>query len=84
MTDTQHTTEHASTIGSFADVALDGSDDPVAKVHFADVDEAIDSLAAANGYSTEQVVWSTPEHIDVKPIYTRADRDAVTLSLIHI
>ncbi|GAB35023.1 methylmalonyl-CoA mutase [Gordonia otitidis] len=78
MTDTQHTTEHASTIGSFADVALDGSDDPVAKVHFADVDEAIDSLAAANGYSTEQVVWSTPEHIDVKPIYTRADRDAVT------
>ena len=80
MTDTQHTTttEHASTIGSFADVALDGSGDPVAKVHSADVDEAIDSLAAANGYSTEQVVWSTPEHIDVKPIYTRADRDAVT------
>ncbi len=80
MTDTQHTTttEHASTIGSFADVELDGSGDPVAKVHSADVDEAIDSLAAANGYSTEQVVWSTPEHIDVKPIYTRADRDAVT------
>ena len=89
MTETQQAgtqqtgTQQAGTIGSFADVDLDGAGDFAATAGSSDVADAIDTLAAANGYTTEQVVWSTPEQIDVKPIYTRADRDAVTRDAEH-
>ncbi|RPA19730.1 methylmalonyl-CoA mutase [Gordonia sp. OPL2] len=39
---------------------------------------AIDRLARAQGQSADEITWTTPEQIDVRPIYTRADRDAVT------
>ena len=42
----------------------------------ADVEAHVAAGAAANNYSPEQVVWSTPEGIDVAPVYTKADRDA--------
>ncbi|AZG44365.1 methylmalonyl-CoA mutase [Gordonia insulae] len=41
-------------------------------------DAAIDRLARAQGQSVDEITWTTPEQIDVRPIYTRADRDAVT------
>ncbi|WP_415847067.1 methylmalonyl-CoA mutase, partial [Tsukamurella strandjordii] len=37
----------------------------------------VDGAAQAHAYTPDQLVWSTPEGIDVKPVYTRADRDAV-------
>ncbi|APE09054.1 methylmalonyl-CoA mutase [Rhodococcus pyridinivorans] len=65
-------------IGSFADVPLT---DPAAPAPTAPTAEQaaalVESVAEANNYSTEDVVWSTPEGIDVKPVYTKADRDAV-------
>ncbi|MBM7460983.1 methylmalonyl-CoA mutase [Rhodococcus coprophilus] len=65
-------------IGSFADIPLT---DPAAPVPPAPTTEQaetlVESVAAANLYTKDQVVWSTPEGIDVKPVYTRADRDAV-------
>ncbi|MGW3485050.1 methylmalonyl-CoA mutase [Rhodococcus indonesiensis] len=65
-------------IGSFADVPLT---DPAAPAPAAPTEEQtaalVDSVAAANNYTTEQVVWSTPEGIDVKPVYTKADRDRI-------
>ena len=62
-------------IASFADVPLT---DAAAAPATGDSEKLISDLAQAHGYSTEQVTWSTPEQIDVKPIFTRADRDAVT------
>ncbi|MGU3583236.1 methylmalonyl-CoA mutase [Rhodococcus sp. C26F] len=65
-------------IGSFADVPLT---DPAAPAPTAPTAEQaaalVESVAEANNYSTEDVVWSTPEGIAVKPVYTKADRDAV-------
>ena len=65
-------------IGSFADVPLT---DPAAPAPAAPTAERaaalVESVAEANNYTTEDVVWSTPEGIDVKPVYTKADRDAV-------
>ena len=65
-------------IGSFADIPLT---DPAAPVPSAPTPEQADALtesvATANLYTKDQVVWSTPEGIDVKPVYTRADRDAI-------
>ncbi len=65
-------------IGSFADIPLA---DPAAQADPAptreQADALVESVAAANLYTKDQVVWSTPEGIDVKPVYTRADRDAV-------
>ncbi|MER2207237.1 MAG: methylmalonyl-CoA mutase, partial [Rhodococcus sp. (in: high G+C Gram-positive bacteria)] len=40
----------------------------------------IEEGANANNYAAEQVVWSTPEGIDVKPVYTAADRAAAAES----
>nr|WP_206040482.1 methylmalonyl-CoA mutase [Rhodococcus sp. HNM0563] len=37
----------------------------------------VDSVASANNYTVDDVVWNTPEGIDVKPVYTKADRDAI-------
>ncbi|MBU4613931.1 methylmalonyl-CoA mutase [Rhodococcus hoagii] len=71
------TNEVKHLIGSFADVALTDPDFPQPPAPTAEQAEAlVENLAAANGYTAEQVVWSTPEGIDVKPVYTKADRDA--------
>ncbi|MCX5046631.1 methylmalonyl-CoA mutase [Aldersonia sp. NBC_00410] len=71
------TTVH-HTIGSFADVPLV---DPAAPAPVAptetDARAHIEAGAAANGYTTDQVVWTTPEGIDVKPVYTDADRKEI-------
>ena len=64
-------------IGSFADVPLkDQQATPAAAPSSDDVAAHIEAGARANNYAAEQVVWSTPEGIDVKPVYTKADRDA--------
>ncbi|MGC4932340.1 methylmalonyl-CoA mutase [Gordonia sp. DT30] len=71
-------TEQHTAIPNFADVELtaDAPEVPEAPAHAgADV---IENLSRAHGYTAEQVTWTTPEQIDVKPVYTRADRDAVT------
>jgi methylmalonyl-CoA mutase len=66
-------------IGSFADVPLHGEEDqkPAASpVSLAAVAEHVASAAAAHGYTPDQLDWGTPEGIDVKPVYIKADRDA--------
>ncbi|GAA4814039.1 methylmalonyl-CoA mutase [Tomitella cavernea] len=70
MTDTQQ-------VPSFADVPLEAPD-AAESPDVTAADGAADMIrvgAEAHGYSAEQVTWSTPEGIDVKPVYTRADRD---------
>ncbi|GAA4474349.1 methylmalonyl-CoA mutase [Rhodococcus olei] len=68
-------------IGSFADVPLT---DPAAPAPSAptesEVAAHIEEAAKANNYTVEDVVWSTPEGIDVKPVFTKADRDAAEAS----
>ncbi|WP_288436958.1 methylmalonyl-CoA mutase family protein, partial [uncultured Gordonia sp.] len=73
-------TEQTTAIPSFADVDL-AVEVPAVPADAAA--EVIGDLSAAHGYSTEQVTWSTPEQIDVTPVYTRADRDAVTTDGAH-
>ncbi|GAB3126980.1 methylmalonyl-CoA mutase [Tsukamurella serpentis] len=66
-----------TTIGSFADVPFD--DDAVAAAQAPtgdEVDAFVEAAARAHAYTPDQLTWSTPEGIDVKPVYTRADRDA--------
>ncbi|MBA8963153.1 methylmalonyl-CoA mutase [Rhodococcus opacus] len=71
------TREVKHAIGSFADVPLEDPQFPQPSAPTPEqTDELIASAAAANHYSPEQVVWSTPEGIDVKPVFTKADRDA--------
>ena len=70
------TREVKHVIGSFADVSLDDPNAAAAAPTAADVEAHVAAGAAANNYSPEQVVWSTPEGIDVAPVYTKADRDA--------
>ncbi|WP_227982100.1 methylmalonyl-CoA mutase [Nocardia spumae] len=62
-------------IGSFAEVPL--GDSSPARVDSAGVEAFVAESAAANGYTPEQLVWATPEGIDVAPVYTKADRDGV-------
>ncbi|WP_019926642.1 methylmalonyl-CoA mutase [Nocardia sp. BMG111209] len=69
MTDIKHV------IGSFAEVPLGSTSD--AEVTAAQVDSFVAETAAATGYPPEQLVWSTPEGIDVPPVFTRADRDGI-------
>ncbi|TWS24798.1 methylmalonyl-CoA mutase [Tsukamurella sputi] len=64
-----------TTIGTFADVPFEEL--PGAAPSSADVDAFVDAAAAAYSYTPDQLTWTTPEGIDVKPVYTRADRDAV-------
>lgn len=64
-------------IGSFADVPLTDPAAPAPQAPTADRSAAhIAEAAAANNYTADEVVWSTPEGIDVKPVFTKADRDA--------
>ncbi|MBF6089732.1 methylmalonyl-CoA mutase [Nocardia cyriacigeorgica] len=64
-------------IGSFAEVPLTERAPEPAAVNAAQVEEFVRTAAAANNYTPEQLVWATPEGIDVPPVFTKADRDAV-------
>ncbi|MEU2092414.1 methylmalonyl-CoA mutase [Nocardia beijingensis] len=71
------TREIKHVIGSFADVPLAERAQEPAAVDAAQVTEYVRAAAAANRYAPEQLVWSTPEGIDVPPVFTKADRDAI-------
>lgn len=64
-------------IGSFAEVPLTGGEPGSAQVSEEQVREFVRASAEANQYTPEQLVWSTPEGIEVPPVFTRADRDRV-------
>ena len=68
-------------IGSFAEVPLEDPQSPAPTPPSVEQAQAlIEEGANANNYAAEQVVWSTPEGIDVKPVYTGADRTAAAES----
>ncbi|KGI68133.1 methylmalonyl-CoA mutase [Mycolicibacterium rufum] len=69
-------TENRMAIGSFADVPLHDGGAPAAPTR-EQVGEQMAAAAAAHGYTAEQLDWSTPEGIDVKPVYIAADRDEI-------
>ncbi|WP_280334586.1 methylmalonyl-CoA mutase [Nocardia wallacei] len=69
------TREIKHVIGSFADVPL--GETAAAEVSGAQVEQFVRAAAAANHYAPEQLVWSTPEGIDVPPVFTKADRDRI-------
>ncbi|MFE3701027.1 methylmalonyl-CoA mutase [Nocardia tengchongensis] len=50
---------------------------PPAVVTPAQVEDFVKEAATANHYAPEQLTWSTPEGIDVPPVFTKADRDAI-------
>ncbi|WP_199177892.1 methylmalonyl-CoA mutase [Mycobacterium hubeiense] len=62
-------------IGSFADVPLHGDKTGEAPTEAA-VTKHVAEAATAHGYTPDQLDWSTPEGINVKPVYIGADRDA--------
>ncbi|MDH6244165.1 methylmalonyl-CoA mutase [Mycobacterium sp. OTB74] len=68
------TVSDVTAIGSFAEVPLNGertaqpATAPAVAAHVA-------GAAKAHGYTAEQLTWSTPEGIDVKPVYVAEDRD---------
>jgi methylmalonyl-CoA mutase len=62
-------------ISSFAEIPLHGSTDTPAPTPAAAA-ERIATAASTHGYTAEQLDWSTPEGILVKPLYIGADRDA--------
>ncbi|WP_194833547.1 methylmalonyl-CoA mutase [Nocardia sp. XZ_19_369] len=64
-------------IGNFAEVPLTERAPEPAAVDAAQVEAFVGEAAAANHYAPEQLKWSTPEGIDVPPVFTKADRDAV-------
>lgn len=63
-----------SEIRSFAEVPLHGETSPQPATPDA-VQQHVAAAAAAHGYAPEQLTWTTPEGIDVKPVYIAADRD---------
>ncbi|MFD3507948.1 methylmalonyl-CoA mutase [Nocardia sp. NPDC058666] len=64
-------------IGSFADVPLTEHAPAPAAVDAEQVAQFVAEAATANNATPEQLVWSTPEGIEVPPVFTKADRDAV-------
>ena len=60
-------------VSSFADVPLHGSVAEPAPTAAAAAAQ-ISAAASAHGYAAEQLDWSTPEGIVVKPLYIGADR----------
>ncbi|GAB4585910.1 methylmalonyl-CoA mutase [Nocardia sp. IFM 10818] len=62
-------------IGNFAEVPL--GEPAAATVEATAVDAFVKEAAAANNYAPEQLTWATPEGIDVPPVFTKADRDAI-------
>ena len=73
---TQTEPDLTQTIPNFAGIGLT-SDDTGATTADGAAAAVAEELASAHGYSVDQVTWSTPEQIDVTPVYTRAERDAV-------
>ncbi|WP_216908375.1 methylmalonyl-CoA mutase [Nocardia noduli] len=71
------TREVEHVIGSFADVPLHERAPEPAAVDAAQVKEFVAEAAEANHYTPDQLVWATPEGIDVPPVFTKADRDAI-------
>ena len=69
--------ESRTGIPSFAEVPL-RSGPPGLPPTETDVADRVAVAAAAHGYTPEQLDWSTPEGIDVKPVFIGADRDAAT------
>ncbi|MCV7357891.1 methylmalonyl-CoA mutase [Mycolicibacterium fluoranthenivorans] len=67
----------ATGIPTFADVPLHGDGAPAAPTAEA-VADLTAAAAAAHGYTAEQLVWATPEGIEVKPVYTAEDRATAT------
>lgn len=64
-------------VGSFAEVPLTEPGFTPAASDESARDAFVRESATANNYAPEQLVWSTPEGIDVPPVFTKADRDAV-------
>ncbi|MFD3425861.1 methylmalonyl-CoA mutase [Nocardia fluminea] len=64
-------------IGSFAEVPLTDHAPASAEVDAEQVRTFVADAATVNHTTPEQLVWSTPEGIDVPPVFTKADRDAV-------
>ncbi|MGW4120221.1 methylmalonyl-CoA mutase [Nocardia sp. NPDC004711] len=64
-------------IGNFAEVPLTEGGTAPADVSAAQVDAFVAEAASANHYAPEQLTWSTPEGIEVPPVFTKADRDAI-------
>jgi methylmalonyl-CoA mutase len=62
-------------VGNFADVPLHG-DKTTEPPTEAQVDEHVEAAAKAHWYTPEQLLWQTPEGIDVKPVYIAQDRRA--------
>jgi len=71
-----HSEVAADLIPSFADIPLGVGEARTAPTP-ADSAERVSQAAAAHGYAAEQLDWHTPEGIVVRPLYIRADRDAV-------
>ena len=63
-------------VGSFSDVPLH-SDRSVAPSTEDAVREHVEAAAAAHWYTPDQLVWHTPEDIEVKPVYIAADRAGI-------
>ncbi|QLY28618.1 methylmalonyl-CoA mutase [Nocardia huaxiensis] len=61
-------------IGNFAEVPLG---EPAEASAAGSVEAFVKDAAEANNYTPEQLNWATPEGIDVAPVFTRADRDAI-------
>jgi methylmalonyl-CoA mutase len=69
-------TTTAPAVGSFSDIPLH-SDRAVPPPTEAAVEKHVAAAAAAAWYTPDELVWHTPEDIDVKPVYIAADRSAV-------
>ncbi|BBY77555.1 methylmalonyl-CoA mutase [Mycolicibacterium parafortuitum] len=63
-------------IESFADVPLVGETTPTPPAP-SEVTAQVSAAAAAHGYATDDLDWTTPEGIDVKPVFIAADRAEV-------
>src|SRR3954464_15830398 len=70
---TTSTPSAASLLGSFADVPLH-SERPVQPATEEAVEQYVEAAAKAHWYTPDQLVWQTPEGIDVKPVYIAAPR----------
>ncbi|MDT5221355.1 MAG: methylmalonyl-CoA mutase, partial [Mycobacterium sp.] len=62
-------------IGSFSDVPLRG-ERGIEPPTEAQVEAHIAAAAKAHWYTPDQLLWQTPEGIDVKPVYIAQDRAA--------
>ncbi len=68
-------TTTAPAIGSFSDIPLHG-ERTVPPPSEAAVEKHVAAAASAHWYTPDQLLWHTPEGIDVKPVYIAADRAA--------